>query len=115
MLAMDAKRQSAQLQDAINPRADIGTDSSTTSGADLASYLAEVAVSTLRHHNASPPSFLDAVVQRSREVRFTVDQNEAIALVAAMVWEQRIEGILEGFRPLRCLKHTFERPPFQLS
>ncbi|MEZ2145370.1 hypothetical protein AAE026_24230 [Bradyrhizobium sp. DN5] len=98
MLAMDAKRQSALLREAINQRVDVETCSISTPGADLTTYLAEETVSTLRHHAASAPSFLDALVQRSRDVRFTVDQAEAVALVAATVREQRIEGILEGLR-----------------
>ncbi|MHC4042983.1 hypothetical protein [Bradyrhizobium sp. 23AC] len=98
MLAMDAKRQSALLREAINQRADVEPGTSSARDADLATYLAAEAASALRHYTASVPSFLDALLQRSREVRFTVDQAEAVALLAATLREQRIEGILEGLR-----------------
>lgn len=98
MLAMDAKRQSALLREAINQRADVEPGPSSAPDADLATYLAGESVLTLRHHTASAPSFLDALVQRSRDVRFILDQNEAVALLAAVIREQRIEGILEGLR-----------------
>jgi len=38
------------------------------------------------------------LLQRPRDARFTVDQDEAVALLAATVREERIEGILEGLR-----------------
>lgn len=98
MLAMDAKRQSALLREAINQRADVEPGPSSVPDADLATYLAAEAVSILRHHTAGAPSFLDALLQRSRDVRFTIDRAEAVALLAATLREQRIEGILEGLR-----------------
>ncbi|MGY3077943.1 uncharacterized protein YfaS (alpha-2-macroglobulin family) [Bradyrhizobium sp. LM6.10] len=98
MLAMDAKRQSSMLREAINQRADVEPDPSLAGDTDLATYLAAEAASTLRHHTASAPSLLDALLQRSRDVRFTVDQTEAVALLAATLRDQRIEGILEGLR-----------------
>ena len=98
MLAMEAKRQSALLRQAINPRADVELGASSAPDADLATYLAQETASILRHHTASSPSFLDALLQRLRDVRFTVDQTEAVALLAATLREQWIEGILEGLR-----------------
>ncbi|MHC2618015.1 hypothetical protein ACVIW2_000046 [Bradyrhizobium huanghuaihaiense] len=98
MLAMDAKRQRALLREAINQRADVEPVPSSAPDADMATYLAGEAVSTLRNHIATAPSFLDALLQRSRDVRFTVGPDEAVALLAATVREQRIDGILEGLR-----------------
>lgn len=98
MLAMDAKRQSSLLREAINQRADVEPDPSSSPDADFATYLAGEAASTLRHHAVSAPSFLDALLQRSSDVRFTVDRADAIALLAATLREERIEGILEGLR-----------------
>jgi hypothetical protein len=98
MLAMDAKRQSALLREAIDHRAVVELGSSSAGDGDLATYLAGEVASTLRHHTASAPTFLDALLQHSRDVRFTVDQAEAVALLAATLREQRIEGILEGLR-----------------
>jgi hypothetical protein len=36
--------------------------------------------------------------ERLPEVRFTVHQQEAVSMLAAMIREQRIEGVLEGLR-----------------
>ncbi|APO55346.1 hypothetical protein LUI11_37025 [Bradyrhizobium diazoefficiens] len=66
--------------------------------ADLAAYLAGEAVSSLRHHEVDAPSLADVLIQRAREVRFTVDRTEAVTLLAATIREQRLEGILEGLR-----------------
>ncbi|MCA1474145.1 hypothetical protein [Bradyrhizobium sp. NBAIM08] len=98
MLAMDAKRQSALLREAINRRVAVELNPSSAPGEDLATYLADEAGSILRHHTADAPSFFDALLQRSQDVCFTVDQAEAVALLAATLREQRIEGILEGLR-----------------
>ena len=98
MLAMDTKRQIALLREAINQRADIEPGPGSAADFDLATYLAAEAASTLRHHTASAPSFLDALLQRSCDVRFAVDPDDAVALLAAILREQRIDGILEGLR-----------------
>jgi hypothetical protein len=87
-LIRQAIKERAQAEFAFDPSPD----------ADLATYLAEDAVSTLRHHDADLPTLLDVLVQRSPDVRFTVEQEEAISMIAAVIREQRLEGILEGLR-----------------
>lgn len=98
MLSMEARRQSEVIRHAVRQRAEVEIETVTPSDNDLGTYLASEAVSTLRHHTASVPTLLDALVQRPRGNRFTVRHQEAVALLAAMVWEQRLEGILEGLR-----------------
>lgn len=98
MLSMEAKQQSAQIRRAIKERADAEFAFDPSRNADLAAYLAEDAVSTLRHHDADLPRLLDVLVQRSPDVRFTVDREDAVLLLAAMIREQRLEGILDGLR-----------------
>lgn len=44
------------------------------------------------------PSLADVLIQRSRQVRFTVDRTEVVALLAATIREQRLKDILEGLR-----------------
>ncbi|WP_229188311.1 hypothetical protein [Bradyrhizobium oropedii] len=97
MLAMDTKRQSALLREAINQRVDVEPHPSQAADADLATYLAVEAVSTLRHHTAGAPSFLDALLQRSRDVRFTVDQAEAVALLAGRCGSRGSKVSSKGF------------------
>jgi hypothetical protein len=98
MLSIEARQQSALIRQAIKKRSEAEFAFDPSPDADLATYLAEDAVSTLRHHDADLPTLLDVLVQRSPDVRFTVDQEEAILMVAAMIREQRLEGILEGLR-----------------
>jgi hypothetical protein len=98
MLSIEARQQSVLIRQAIKERAEAEFAFDPSPDADLATYLAEDAVSTLRHHDADLPTLLDVLVQRSPDVRFTVDQEEAILMVAAMIREQRLEGILEGLR-----------------
>jgi hypothetical protein len=98
MLSIEARQQSALIRQAIKDRAEAEFAFDPSPDADLATYLAEDAVSTLRHHDADLPTLLDVLIQRSPDVRFTVDQEEAILMVAALIREQRLEGVLEGLR-----------------
>ncbi len=110
MLSMEAKRQTQQVWHAIRARAEVEYDGNPPRNADLAVYLADEAVSTLRHHVADAPTMLGLLVHRARDVRFTVRREEAIALLAATVREQRLEGILEGLRLAGLLTEP-EGPP----
>jgi hypothetical protein len=98
MLSMEAKQQSSLTRQAIKERTQAELDFDLSPDADLATHLAADAVLSLRHHDADVPTLLDVLVQRSPEVRFTARQEEAILMLAAMVREQRLEGILEGLR-----------------
>jgi hypothetical protein len=98
MLSMEAKQQSALIRQAIKQRAEAEFAFDPPPDADFATFLAEDGVSTLRHHTADLPTLLDLLVQRSPDIRFTVRQEEAVLMLAAMIREQRLEGILEGLR-----------------
>jgi hypothetical protein len=98
MLSMAAKQQSSRTRQAIKERTQAELDFEPSPDADLATYLAADAVPSLRHHDAGLPTLLDVLVQRSPEVRFTAQQEEAVSMLAAMFREQRLEGILEGLR-----------------
>jgi hypothetical protein len=98
MLSMEAKQQSSLIRQAIKERAQAELDFDPSPDADLATYLAADAVPSLRHHDADLPTLLDVLVQRSPEARFTIQQEEAVLMLAAMFREQRLEGILEGLR-----------------
>ncbi|MCS3929006.1 hypothetical protein M2175_004037 [Bradyrhizobium elkanii] len=96
MLSMEAHRQSELLRHAVRQRVEVETE--TSSVHDLATYVASDSVSTLRHHAADAPTLLGVLVQRERDVRFTVGREEAVALLAATLREQQLQGILEGLR-----------------
>ncbi|MGV7214911.1 hypothetical protein [Bradyrhizobium sp. UFLA05-112] len=98
MLSMAAKRQSGLIRQSINERAKADFDFDPPSSGDLAGYLAEDTVSTLRHHLADAPTLLDLLSDRSPAVHFTVNQRGAVSMLAALIREQRLDGILEGLR-----------------
>ncbi|TYO61976.1 hypothetical protein FXV83_35275 [Bradyrhizobium hipponense] len=98
MLSMNARRQRELIRQAIEKRAEVDLDFDPPAKADLASYLANDVVSTLRHHVADLPTLLDLLVQRAPHVCFTVHREEAVSLLAAIIREHRLEGVLEGLR-----------------
>ncbi|UPJ69404.1 hypothetical protein IVB23_15545 [Bradyrhizobium sp. 191] len=96
MLSMNARRQGELIRHAIEKRAEIDLDFDPPP--NLATYLANDVVSTLRHHVADLPSLLDLLVERAPDVCFTVDREEAVSLLATIIGEQRLERALEGLR-----------------
>lgn len=98
MLSMAAKQQSRMIQRSIEERAKAEFDFDPPPYGDVATYLASETVETLRDNTADAPGVLDLLFERSPEVRFTVLQQEAVSMLAAMIREQRLEGILEGLR-----------------
>ncbi|WLB52020.1 hypothetical protein AB7008_15410 [Bradyrhizobium sp. 521_C7_N1_3] len=108
MLWMETQRQSKLIRRAATERVEGDTGPEPIPNADLATYLADEAVSSLRHHEVDIPSLADVLIQRSREVRFTVDRAGAVTLLAAMIQEQRLEGILEGLRLAGLLSEPFK-------
>lgn len=98
ILSMDARRQGDLIRQAIEKRAEVDLDFDPPANADLATYLANDAVSTLRHHVVDLPDLLDFLVPQAPDVCFTVHREEAVLLLAAIIREQRIEGVLEGLR-----------------
>ena len=96
LLSMAAKQQSERIRQSIKERAEVEFD--PPPNGDLAAYLAEEAVSILRHHETDVPTFMDILSNRSCDVGFTVEQRDAVSMLAAMIREQRLDGILEGLR-----------------
>lgn len=97
-LWMETQREGELIRRAVKQRVEGEAGPEPVPNAELAAYLAGEVVSSLRHHELDVPSLADVLIQRSREVRFTVDRTEAVTLLAATIREQRLEGILEGLR-----------------
>jgi hypothetical protein len=93
MLSMAAKQQSRMIQRSIEERAKADFDFDPPPYGDIATYLASETVRTLRDNTAEAPGVLDLLFERSPEVRFTVLQQEAVSMVAAVIREQRLEGV----------------------
>lgn len=81
MLWMETQREGELIRRAVKQRVEGEAGPEPVPNADLAAYLAGEAVSSLRHHEVDVPSLADVLIQRSREVRFTVDRTEAVTLL----------------------------------
>jgi len=98
ILWVETQREGESIRRAVKKRLEGDAGPGPVPNADLAAYLADETVSSLRHHEVAVASLADVLMQRYRDVRFTVDRTEAVTLLAATIREQRLEGILEGFR-----------------
>jgi hypothetical protein len=109
MLSMAAKHQSEQIRQSIKDRTRYDFDFDTLTDGDLATYLAEDTGYALRDHVTNPPTFFEAMSEQLPEVHFTIQQQDAVSMMAAMIREQRLEGILEGLRLAGLLNEASKR------
>jgi hypothetical protein len=98
MLFMAAKQQTEQARHAIDQHAKVQFAFDPPPSGDLAGYLSQEIVTVLRHYKADAPSLLESLSGRSRDARFTVCEEKAVLMLAAVIREQRLDGILEGLR-----------------
>jgi hypothetical protein len=109
MLSMAAKRQSELIRQSIKDAAGYGFDFEAVKDGDLATYLAEGAAHALRDHVTKPQTFFEVLSEQLPDVHFTIQQQDAVSMVSAMVREQRLEGILEGLRLAGLLNEAPKR------
>jgi hypothetical protein len=109
MLSMAAKHQGEQIRQSIKDRTRYDFDFDTLTDGDLATYLAEAAGYALRDHVTSPQTFFEALSEQLPDVHFTIQQQDAVSMMAAMIREQRLEGILEGLRLAGLLNEAPKR------
>ena len=109
MLYREAKHQSQLIRQSIKDHAQYDFDFGGKSGGDLATYRAEDAAYALRDHVTHPQTFFQAMSEQLPEVHFTIQQQDAVSMVAAMIREQRLEGILEGLRLAGVLNERRKR------
>jgi hypothetical protein len=81
----------------------------------MADFLAAEAVSIMRHHEVDGPSLMEILSGRSPGVDFTIEQQDAVAMVAAIIREQRLDGILEGLRLVGLLSASTKNRHDDLS
>jgi hypothetical protein len=98
LLFMQAKQQSELIRRSIKDRTHYDFNFGGTIDGDLATYLAQDAAYALRDHVTNPQTFLEAMSEQLPDVHFTIQQQDAVSMVAAMIREQRLNGILEGLR-----------------
>ncbi|MDE5451692.1 hypothetical protein GWE18_02215 [Bradyrhizobium sp. CSA112] len=98
LLFMEAKQQSELIRRSITDRTRYESNFEGMVDSDLATYLAQDAAYALRDHVTNPQTFFEAMSEQLPDVHFTIQQQDAVSMVAAMIREQRLEGILEGLR-----------------
>jgi hypothetical protein len=98
LLSMAAKQQGERIRRSIKERAEVAVEFDAPPKGVPAAYLVEEAVSIFRHHETDVPTLVDILSKRSCDVGFTVEQRDAVSMLAAMIREQRLKGILEGLR-----------------
>jgi hypothetical protein len=111
MLSIAAKHQSEQIRESIKDRTRYDFDFDALPDGDLATYLAADAGHALRDHVTKPQTFFEAVSEQLPDVHFTIAQQDAVSMIAAMIREQRLEGVLEGLR----LAGLLNEPPKRSS
>ena len=107
MLYMAAKQQTEQARHEIDQRAKVQFAFNPPLSGDLPDYLSREIATVLPHHEANAPSLLDSLSGPSRDARFTVCEEKAVLMLAAVIREQRLDGVLEGLR----LAGLLTKPP----
>jgi len=97
LLFMEAKQQSELIRRSIKEHTNYDSNFDVIDG-DRATYLAQDATHAVRDHVAHPQTFFEAISEQTPDVHFTIEQQDAVSLVAATIREQRLDGILEGLR-----------------
>ena len=97
LLFMQAKQQSELIRRSIKDRTRDDFEFDGADG-DRATYLAQDATHTLRDHVTNPQTIFEAISEQLPDVHFTIEQQDAVSMVAATIREQRLDGILEGLR-----------------
>ena len=98
LLFMKAKRQSELIRRSIKDLTHDDLNFGGMNDGDLATYLAQDAAYALRDNVTNPQTFFEVMSEQLPDVHFTVQQQDAVSMVAAMIRQQRLEGILEGLR-----------------
>lgn len=97
LLFMQAKQQSELIRRSIKDRTRDDFEFDGADG-DRATYLAQDATHALRDHVTNPQTIFEAISEQLPDVHFTIEQQDAVSMVAATIREQRLDGILEGLR-----------------
>ncbi|WOH68648.1 hypothetical protein [Bradyrhizobium sp. BWA-3-5] len=98
LLFMEAKQQGELIRRSIKDRTHYDFNFGGMTDGDLATYLAQDAASALRDHVTNPQTLFEAMSEQLPHVNFTIQLQDAVAMVAAMIREQRLNGVLEGLR-----------------
>jgi hypothetical protein len=109
MLFREARHQGELIRQSIKDRTHHEFGAAGIREGDLATYLAGDVAHALRHHVANPQTLLQKMSDRLPEAGFTIHQQDAVSMIAAIIREQRLAGILEGLRLAGVLNEKGKR------
>jgi hypothetical protein len=109
ILFREAKHQSQLIRQTIKDRTQYEFDFGGMNEGDRATYLAEETASALRDHLTNTQTLFQVLSEHLPDVHYTIQQEDAVSMVAAMIREQRLEGILEGLRLAGLLNEPRKR------
>jgi hypothetical protein len=97
LLFMEARQQRELIRRSIEDRTRYDANFDAVDG-DHATYLARDATHALRDHVTNAQTFFQAISEQLPDVHFTIEELDAVSMIAATIREQRLDGILEGLR-----------------
>jgi hypothetical protein len=109
ILFREAKHQSQLIRQTIKDRTQYEFDFGGMNEGDRATYLAEETANALRDHMTNTQTFFQVLSEQLPDVHYTIQQEDAVSMVAAMFREQRLEGILDGLRLAGLLNEPRKR------
>lgn len=98
VLFMAAKQQNERIRAEVKAQLAHEAEYGGTRQHDLATFQAEEVAQSLREHSIPSQTFVERLAEQLSEARFAVPGRDAVSMIAAMLREQRLEGILEGLR-----------------
>ena len=104
MLFKEARHQNELIRQSIKDRTGYDFDAGDPGHGDLATFLAEDVAYALRNNVTNPQTFFEAMSDQFPEVHFTIQQQDAISMVSAMIRAERIHGIIEGLQLAGVIK-----------
>ena len=107
-LLKDAKHQLALIRQSIADRThyDFGPYGEEAREGDIATYLAEDITGVMRENVTNPQTFWQAMSDQLPEVHFTVDWYDATSMVAAVIREMHLAGVIEGLELAGALPNS---------
>ena len=109
ILFREAKHQSQSIRQTIKDRTQYEFDFGDMNEGDRATYLAEETANALRDHITNTQTFFQVLSEQLPDVHYSIQKEDAVSMVAAMIREQRLEGILEGLRLAGLLNEPRKR------
>jgi hypothetical protein len=91
-----ARSQTGAIRQSIADRSQVDFSGEPPTEGDVATALADDIASVLREHTCDPQTVWAALSEALPEVKFTVDIYDAVSMIAAMLRQQELIGVVHG-------------------